>query len=86
MILNLCCEPWSPCGYFVNNPALEKGAIHALEQLASPERFHAHYGVPSDKGVLLYAVGDGNHSLACQVNLGENETQRRYEVIQPDTP
>jgi len=58
-------------GYFVNNPALEKGAIHALEQLASPERFHAHYGVPSDKGVLLYAVGDGNHSLATAKSIWE---------------
>lgn len=35
----------------------------ALEKLASPEEFAARYGIP-DAPVLLYAVGDGNHSLA----------------------
>ncbi len=35
----------------------------ALEKLASPEEFAARYGIP-DVPVLLYAVGDGNHSLA----------------------
>ena len=35
----------------------------ALQRLAAPEAFAARYGVP-DAPVLLYAVGDGNHSLA----------------------
>ena len=35
----------------------------ALQKLADPEAFAARYGVP-DAPALLYAVGDGNHSLA----------------------
>ena len=34
----------------------------ALEKLGDPEKFREKYGV--DAPVLLYAVGDGNHSLA----------------------
>ena len=35
----------------------------ALRKLADPAAFRARYGV-EDKPVLLFAVGDGNHSLA----------------------
>lgn len=34
-----------------------------LEELADEDSFNKRYGV-SDKGVLLFAMGDGNHSLA----------------------
>ena len=36
----------------------------ALEELADPAAFRAKYGVGEDVSVMLYAVGDGNHSLA----------------------
>lgn len=52
------------CGYSVNDPALEQQALRALEKLADPATFAAKYNVPADKGVLLFAMGDGNHSLA----------------------
>ncbi len=51
-------------GRLVNNPILEKQMIAALERLASPEVFYSKYGVTPEHGVLLFAVGDGNHSLA----------------------
>ncbi|PKN93292.1 MAG: DUF1015 domain-containing protein [Chloroflexi bacterium HGW-Chloroflexi-6] len=51
-------------GYAVNDSALEAGVIEALRGLAKPEVFAAKYGVGSDKPVLLFAMGDGNHSLA----------------------
>ena len=51
-------------GYAVNDSALEAGVIEALRGLAKPEVFAAKYGVDSDKPVLLFAMGDGNHSLA----------------------
>jgi hypothetical protein len=51
-------------GYAVNDPAIEAGVIEALRGLAKPEVFAAKYGVDSDKPVLLFAMGDGNHSLA----------------------
>ncbi|GAP14395.1 hypothetical protein LARV_02164 [Longilinea arvoryzae] len=52
------------CGYSINDPALEKQVIHALESLADPASFASKYSVAPDKGVLLFAMGDGNHSLA----------------------
>ncbi len=38
--------------------------VQALRALASPETFAARYGVPAGTPVMLFAVGDGNHSLA----------------------
>lgn len=51
-------------GYLVTDPSLEQAVILALEALAQPEEFTRKYGVSSEKSVLLYAMGDGNHSLA----------------------
>lgn len=51
-------------GALVADIEVEKQVIHALEHLASPEVFYPKYGVGSEKGILLFAVGDGNHSLA----------------------
>ena len=36
----------------------------ALSALADPGTFRAKYGLHGDEAVLLFAVGDGNHSLA----------------------
>lgn len=51
-------------GYRVDDLALEKQVISALEKLADPTAFAHKYNVSSDQGVLLFAMGDGNHSLA----------------------
>lgn len=51
-------------GRLVNDLSLEQRVIAAFQKLASPEVFYPKYGVSADKGVLLFAVGDGNHSLA----------------------
>ena len=48
-------------GYAVDD---ETPAIEALRHLAKPEIFAAKYGIGADKPVLLFAMGDGNHSLA----------------------
>jgi hypothetical protein len=50
-------------GYAVNE-ALEAQVVGALRELARPEAFTARYGIGQEKPVLLYAMGDGNHSLA----------------------
>ena len=50
-------------GYIVD----EKAQVRidaALAALADKETFCKKYNVTDDKGVLLFAVGDGNHSLA----------------------
>jgi hypothetical protein len=50
-------------GYAVNKDA-EARVIDALRELAKPEVFSTRYGVSQDEPVLLFAMGDGNHSLA----------------------
>lgn len=51
-------------GYLVHDPALEQSVLQALEALARPEAFIRKYGVGPKTSVLLFAMGDGNHSLA----------------------
>ncbi len=49
-------------GWLLGEEELEQ--VHAaLAALAGPDAFNARYGT-EDKPVLLFAVGDGNHSLA----------------------
>jgi hypothetical protein len=42
----------------------EDQVVAALRELAKPETFAAKYGIGKDEPVLLFAMGDGNHSLA----------------------
>ncbi len=49
-------------GYLVDKDA-QNDILAALDVLASREYFDTQYGL-TDKPVLLYAMGDGNHSLA----------------------
>ena len=51
-------------GYFVADPALEGQALAALAQLADPAIFARKYNLPPETPVMVYAMGDGNHSLA----------------------
>jgi hypothetical protein len=51
-------------GYFVNDPRLEGQTIAALERLAEPAAFAKKYDLKPGQPVLLFAMGDGNHSLA----------------------
>ena len=50
-------------GYAVDE-VHENQVIKALRGLARPETFAAKYGIGRDEPVLLFAMGDGNHSLA----------------------
>ncbi len=76
-------------GYRVSNPAVESGIISALQQLADPQAFTTRYGVGNDSPVLLFAMGDGNHSLATAKAIWEkNKTQvgmdhpSRYALVE----
>jgi hypothetical protein len=51
-------------GRFVDSPALEENVIRGLEKLADPAVFTQKYNLPKGTPVLLFASGDGNHSLA----------------------
>jgi hypothetical protein len=50
-------------GYAVNEE-FENKVIEGLRELAQPETFATKYGIGKDQPVLLFAMGDGNHSLA----------------------
>jgi len=50
-------------GWKLNEKQMEQLSA-AMEKLADPAAFRAKYGVGEDAGVMLFAVGDGNHSLA----------------------
>jgi len=58
-------------GRYVKDASLEAQILASLANLADPEAFQARYGVGADKGVLLFAVGDGNHSLATAKSIWE---------------
>ncbi|NSW89172.1 MAG: DUF1015 domain-containing protein [Firmicutes bacterium] len=51
-------------GYRVDDYEIIKRIVYYLEKLASPANFSMKYNTSPEKGVLLFAVGDGNHSLA----------------------
>ena len=50
-------------GYAVDE-ALQEQLVAALRQLADPKDFATKYDLSENKPVLLFAMGDGNHSLA----------------------
>jgi uncharacterized protein (DUF1015 family) len=58
-------------GYLIDNPVILEAIGQAVAQLAEPERFNQKYGL-SGASPLLFAVGDGNHSLATAKTVWEN--------------
>lgn len=77
------------CGRYVNNTAMESAVIQNIESLTDPDIFYRKYNVGNDKGILLYAVGDGNHSLATAKSIWEqNKTKvgmnhpSRYALVE----
>lgn len=78
-------------GYLLNESTMDE-VDKSLERLMDKEYFERKYDV-ADKGVLLFAMGDGNHSLAtakaCYENLkkkiGEEEalnSKARYALVE----
>ena len=67
-------------GYNLNNDIINE-IITKLENLADKDNFEKKYNV-TNKGVLLFAMGDGNHSLAtakaCYEKLKETMTEEEY--------
>jgi len=60
---DLMLESGHLAGYAVNDE-YENRVVEALRGLAKPETFAAKYGIDKNQPVLLFAMGDGNHSLA----------------------
>lgn len=75
-------------GYAVSEE-FENHIVEALRGLAQPERFAAKYGIGKDQPVLLFAMGDGNHSLATAKAIWEKvksqvgmEHPSRYALVE----
>lgn len=51
-------------GYQIFDEEIQNKVSSAINKLAQPQLFHSKYNLPPDVPVLLFAVGDGNHSLA----------------------
>jgi hypothetical protein len=75
-------------GYAVSSD-FENQVVEALRGLAKPETFAAKYGIGKDEPVLLFAMGDGNHSLATAKAIWEkNKSQvgmdhpSRYALVE----
>jgi len=83
---DLMLESGHLAGYAVKD---EAQVVAALRILAQPEVFAAKYGVSVDLPVLLFAMGDGNHSLATAKAIWENnkavvgmEHPSRYALVE----
>jgi hypothetical protein len=75
-------------GYAINEK-WEARVVEGLRALARPEVFAAKYGVSADTPVLLFAMGDGNHSLATAKAVWEKmkpqvgmEHPARYALVE----
>jgi hypothetical protein len=60
--VELLCKGGHLKGYRVNQPELLDQVANALEKLADPQSYRTRYNVEGE--VMLYAMGDGNHSFA----------------------
>ncbi len=65
-------------GYEIENPLTEQQVISALSRLADEGRFRERYAASKDNGLLLFAIGDGNHSLATAKSI--------WEKVKPHVP
>ena len=67
-------------GYKLNSEVINE-INNKLEKLADKDYFEKKYNV-HDKGILLFAMGDGNHSLAtakaCYENLKKTMSEEEY--------
>jgi uncharacterized protein (DUF1015 family) len=81
-------------GFRVTDRDLEKNIIQSLQALAEPEVFAGKYGLSPEIPVLLFAMGDGNHSLATAKTIwdetkkdaaqkaGIHESSLRYALVE----
>ena len=87
---DLMLESGHLAGYAVNDQ-YEKQVVDALRGLAKPETFAAKYGIDQNQPVLLFAMGDGNHSLATAKAIWEKikpqvgmDHPARYALVEID--
>jgi hypothetical protein len=67
-------------GWRVSDPAVLSALAEAFGALADPGAFRAKYGSETGSQPLLFAVGDGNHSLATAKAVWEEVKARHASV------
>lgn len=67
---DLMCGGGHVAGFAVDGAHAQR-AVRALLALADPQAFAARYGVATRTPVMLFAMGDGNHSLATAKSIWE---------------
>ena len=73
-------------GYQITDEESIKNIITGLEQLANKETFKNKYGVGDELGVLLFAMGDGNHSFATAKAIWEEKKKNLTPEQQQNHP
>ena len=68
-------------GFLVNEPSMENGIVQSLQALADREAFEGKYDLPAQTPVLLFAMGDGNHSLATAKSIWEKTKEQSQDKI-----
>lgn len=76
--VELLCNGGHLKGYRVDQPELLDQVAQALEKLADPQSYRNRYNVEGE--VMLYAMGDGNHSFATAKAIWEKLKQ---EAVDP---
>lgn len=73
-------------GYRLNDPDLLNKVFQSIADLKSAEAFMKKYNVDESYGTLLFAVGDGNHSLATAKSCWEKLKTKLTREQQKDHP
>jgi len=60
-------------GQLLNDKTLTANFLHSLESLTDPKVFKERYALKKDEAILLFAMGDGNHSLATAKAIWEKK-------------
>lgn len=60
-------------GYLIDDLTVEKKLVGKLERFIQPDNFRRKYQLTEEKSPLLFAVGDGNHSLATAKSVWEKK-------------
>jgi len=63
-------------GFRVEDAVLENGILNSLKALGDAGAFVKKYGLSPGTPVLLYAMGDGNHSLATAKTIWEKTKEK----------
>ena len=72
--VDLCCNGGRVRGWHVDGEQEIGAVVDALTRLADPQQFASRYAV-TDQPVVLYAMGDGNHSFATAKAIWEELKQ-----------